>query len=206
MRRRVALVAAIAVFACLSLSCAGSRSSSMYGGSQNSPMYKGPKSPAFHVASLIRDGEYGRVLDIAEARGDLFSEVQLEVLRAWATLRLGDAETASDMYMAMMAAGYLDDSDALYGLYTRRENQMVLAAEAHLRTGRAEEALAVCRLLREDGYDQDPVLDMLVGEASFQQGELTRAKRHFEYALESLDVEHARTRLKQIAELQSASE
>jgi len=90
------------------------------------------------------------------------------------------------------------------GSYSRAEC-LLLGAVAFLGAGEYKDAADLCNELADEGYSHDPNLLMVRGEAAFQAGRYDQAKADFGIALESLDEEHARKRLREIERLTTLS-
>ncbi len=82
-----------------------------------------------------------------------------------------------------------------------RAVHLLRAAEALLRIGAYREAIEACEAIEECGLANDPEMLMARGEAYYQLGDVGESARDFRRALESLDEEHARMRLRQMEEL-----
>ncbi len=187
------------------------------------PWKKGAQPPHVYAERLLRAGRYEEALVATKRWESQFSPVQRRLIRGEALLRLGDYERSAEEYRRAISDSLfwvdgtwcdrgvnvvvLGDSRAARLLAMSlvpqhiRAGHLIHAAEAFLRVGASEEAAQMCEYLAESGYGADPNMLMVRAEAAFQAGVYDEAEADFERALESIDEEHARKRLRQIEQL-----
>jgi len=186
---------------------------------------------AYRAVPLVRqleqlswDGEWEGILGLWEQYGHLCeSEVPCKLVVARANLELGRYEKAAQLYrescgalefwhnsdrdfkdLDVVVLGGVDETRCLRAAFDpshSRAAHLLRAAESLLRVGACDEALETCDAIGECGLVTDPEMLMVKGEALFQLGEYRASTRAFRRALESLDEEHARARLRQMGEM-----
>lgn len=182
---------ALIVGALFSGGCSGARPTSKPGGYV--PWVTGAEAPRVYARRLILAERHEDALAVMDRWEHQFTGLSGRLLRAEALFGIDDFEGSVEIYREALG-------DSLFW-EGHNEGHVLRAAVALLGIGEHESALELCEELSDGDYHHDPNLLMVRGEALFQAGEYFLAGVDFRVALESLDEEHARERMREIEKL-----
>jgi len=188
------------------------------------PYVYGADSPEQHAQRLVWAGDFEQAITVLEEYGYICKGAERYTLLGRSYLQTGAYEEAAEAYRTAFAmpafwddrtwvdrdisVRFLGDPDiamcfaAAFDADHIRAGKFMRAAEAMLRIGDNEGTLRMCEGMCDCGLAADPHMLMARGEAHFQLRRFGDARRDFRRALESLDEEHARKRLREIEDVE----